>query len=119
MPSTARIFNAATCRSIPTWGRGRAPPLCALPPDRQGEEVRRPENAEVLVRVIESEVDPFGGVHETATERQALQAFLVVERRRLIDRNVVRPLVGVAPPQRDAEVRSAQLVHGPLGAAGE
>ena len=101
-------------------GAGTGPAPGRLTSRPTGEEVRRPENAEVLVGVVEAEVEALGGVLEAAAERQALEALLVVERRlRLVHRDVVRRLVGVAAPQRDAEVRAAQLVHGPLAAAGE
>src|SRR5918996_5632046 len=92
-----------------------------LPPQREAEEIRRAKDAKILVRVIEAQGKAVPrAVQEPAAEGEALQGLLVVQRGlRALRVEVVGPGVAVAPAQREAEVRAAELVGHPLAAERE
>src|SRR5689334_5628152 len=90
-----------------------------LPAEAHAEEIGTPENAEILPGVIEAEVEPaFTGIVDAATEREALQIFLVGKGGgRWIDRReIIGTGIAVASPGGKSEGGPAEPLGVPLSA---
>src|SRR5688572_7633940 len=89
-----------------------------LPADAYAEEIGAPEYPQILPGVVEAEIEVTAAVVESSAEGETLEILLVPQRRRgWVQRiEVIRRRIAVTAPDREPEVRVAQVLGHPLSA---